>query len=380
MKKKPKIAIVHDNFLYIGGTERVIQGIHDIWPDAPIYTSTVAWDKLGVFHERIRNYRPITSFIQKIPYFPSYPYLYRYFLPLIWRIFDFSKYDIVISSSYSQMSHLINVPKNVLHICYCHGVPRHLYGYETDFDWEKYLFIQALAKIGNIFLRSFDYRAAGRVDHYIASSYAVAKRIKKHYGIEATVIYSPCIFPEQKEQKNQANDEDMKKYYLVASRLSRRKHVDIIIRACNELKLPLKIAGSGPEKDRLQKRAGPTVEFLDWIDEDLSRLYRNCKAVICAGKDEELGLAAVEAMRFGRPVIAYYSGGHKETVIEGKTGTFFKELSIESLIGAIRRLSKYQIQASDCQNNVEKFSLDLFKSQMKQFIVSKYYEFTLSKS
>lgn len=379
MKKRqsdPRIAIVHDNFRYKGGAERVIDAMVKIWPAADLYTSTVAWKKLGVLRSDVEKLHPRTSWAQYIPLFPEYPFLYRYMLPMLWRSFDFSGYDIVISSSYSQMSHLIYVPRHILHVCYSHGVPRHLHGYETDLDWEKYWFIRLSAGRLNTLLRFFDYAAAQRVHHFIASSHEVASRIKRFYNRSADIIYSPCVFTRSSPCIPKSKRPG--RSFLVVSRFSRRKHIDTIIHACNKGKLPLVVAGFGPEEEYLKHIAGPSISFVGIAKDNLASLYENAIAVICAGKDEELGIAAIEAMYFGTPVIAYFSGGHKETVIEGKTGYFFHTLDPDDIQNAIKKLSRHPISPADCIHQAAQFHTAVFEKRMRAFIEKKYNEHTVS--
>lgn len=370
-----KIAIVHDNFRYFGGAERVVEALYELWPTASVYTSTVSWSDLAVFSERVATLKPIISWAQHIPFFSHYPFLYRYILPLIWWSFDFSQYDVVISSSYAQMSHLIKVPRATLHICYSHSPPRHLYGLQTDFPWEKLWFFRPVILMLNQILRRMDYRAAQRVTWFVANSKTVARRIEKIYKRPACVIFPPCTFSGLKKRQGRKRDG----YFLVVSRLSRVKYIDLVIHACNVLHAPLKVVGVGSQESALRRLAGSTVEFIGHVsDQTMESLYIGAKAVICAAEDEDFGIVPVEAMSFGRPVIAYFSGGHTETIIEGKTGVFFKTLTIASLRRAIIKLENLHIDPDDCVRQAARFSIENFKKQMTRFVEQKYYEHIIS--
>lgn len=365
MKKftKLNIAIIHDSLRYFGGAERVLETLHQIWPEAPVYTSTICWEKLGPFRERVKRFKPITTWAQRVPLFRFYPFLYRYLLPCIWCSLDLSGYDIVVSSSYAQMSHLVRTRPGALHICYSHSPPRHLYGYETDLPWERVPLLNLLARFINTWLRKVDYAAAQRVTSFIANSKEVAIRIKKFYGRESKIIYPPVALPEANVTIAQSD------YYLVVSRLSRMKHVDLVISACNRLGIKLKVVGIGPEEKHLKVMSGKTVELLGQVsDAQLMRLYAGCRAVICAAKEEDFGIVPIEAMSFGKPVIAYRSGGYKETVLEGQTGIFFRELNHTSLQQILEKFQTLTFSASSCRRRAHEYSRAIFQRRIRQVV------------
>lgn len=360
-----KIAIVHDNIHHLGGAEKILIALNRIFPSAKIYTSTVNWVNLGSDEKIVRELHPLTTWAQKIPLFPEHPILYRYLLPIIWKSINLSDFDLVISSSGSQMSFLINVPKGINHFCYCHTPPRHLYGYATDFDWKRNPFIRIIAGLLNLYLKFVALRSVRKVTDFIANSYEVKKRIKRIYGRESTVINPPVIISLSGKFKKSKNNG----YFLSVSRLSRMKHVDLIIKACQELNVSLYVVGTGPEKINLEKLKSKNIRFFGQVsDEELVRLYSNCSAVICAAEDEDFGIVPVEAMSFGKPVVANRSGGFKETVREGKTGLFFNHLTVESLVETLIRLKKTKFETDEIYKQAEKYTQKIFLKKIRMLI------------
>lgn len=374
--RKLTIAIVHDSIRYYGGAERVVEVLMEVWPDASLFMSSIDWEGLGKFRKQIERYRPKTSWVQRVPFFSKYPYFYRYLLPFIWRSLDFSDYDVVISSSGAQMSHLISVPKNVLHICYSHTPPRHLYGLKTDFDWERSAPVRFLLQKLNNQLQRIDFKVAQRVDYFIANSDEVARRIKRIYNRDAAVIYPPLTeFSTHKKIKMKGD------YYLAVSRLSRMKNVDVIIQACLQMERELCVVGRGPEEKRLKRMAGSKVRFVNQVsDEQLGELYTEGRAVICAGEDEDFGIVPIEAMSFGKPVIAYWGGGYKETVVENETGVFFRGLTTKSLIRAMKRFEGLNISSFACVRQAKKFSKERFKREIREYVMNCWIDFSKEKS
>jgi len=270
---------------------------------------------------------------------------------------------------------LITVPKGTVHIFYCHTPPRHLYGYATDFDWQKNPFIRAIAGLLNGYLRYIVLNSARKVNYFIANSQEVKKRIKKFYGRDSIVIYPPVSIPQPGKLMIKSGN-----YFLSVSRLSRMKHVDIIIKACKELNLPLKIVGSGPEGKNLKLLKSQNIEFLGKVsDETLNKLYSNCKAIICAAEDEDFGIVPIEAMRLGKPVIAYYSGGYKESIIKDKTGVFFYHMNVKSVERAINTFKDRKWLSNNLFRQADKFSNSVFSIRLRKLIEKTiYHENSLS--
>ncbi len=248
-----------------------------------------------------------------------------------------------------------------------------IYAWEFSYEYDGKISGKAklLRKLLDYFLtwiRVWDYASAARVDYFIANSENVAKRIRKHYRREAVVIPPPvrCRLFQISE-----NDGD---YFLVVSRFQEYKRVDIAIDACNKLGLKLKVVGDGPDYKRLKAMAGPTVELLGRVDDaHVKELYAGCRAFLFPG-EEDFGITPLEAMASGRPVIAYGKGGALETVVEGVTGTFFKEQTTDSLIDALRRFETMTFDKHKLREHAEKFDDEVFKARIKAFVEEKYNE------
>lgn len=361
-----KVALVHDFLNQYGGAERVLEAIHEIFPYAPVYTSLYDPRKLPL---RMKNWdvRPF-----KLPKIPVVRY-YTAFYHLLFEKIDLSEYDLVISSSAGFAKGVLTGSKTP-HIAYIHTPPRFLYHYETEIKRRDiWIYRPVLAPLDNYF-RIWDYTAAQRPDFMIANSKETAGRIRKFYGREATVIYPPVsLEPVASSQEQETNDSRpmTNDYFLVVSRLAAYKRIDLAIEAANRLKIPLKIVGVGREEKRLKRMAGSTVEFLGFIsDEELSKLYSNCQASIFP-TNEDFGITPIEAMSFGRPVIALAKGGALETVVAGKTGEFFAEETVDSLVEVWKSFDPSKYKAKDCIAQAKKFSKDRFKKEFSSFVESK---------
>lgn len=366
-----KIAIIHDQLQEFGGAERVLISLKNIYPEADVYTSFVNKETLGTHAKKIEGWKIYTSWADKIPFFKKLYSPFRFLTPYIWESFDFSKYDVVISSSGWYMCKGVITKPSTVHICYLHHPPRHLYYYETAVEWQKFWPIKIYGHLTNHVLRLWDYISSQRPNHFIANSIETKKRIKKFYRRDSEVIYPPVRLADK------ANLEKVGEYYLSVSRLARAKHLDIIIQSANKNKFKLKIVGVGRDGEYLKSIAGDTVEFLgDVTDTELNSIYRNAKAFLFASVDEEFGISPVEAMSHGLPVIALKSGGLKETVIDGKNGYLFNDLSEESLsekINAFEKLSDKEKKEmkKTARRESEKYSEENFKSQILKFVKSK---------
>lgn len=324
-----KTALVHDWLNGMRGGEKVLEVLCELYPDADIFTLLCEPDKISPL---IRNRRITTSFIQKLPLARRY---YRNYLPLFPAAieqFDLRGYDLVISSSHCAAKGVITAP-GTRHVCYCHTPMRYAWEqYHEYFPSERLGLLQrwfiptAMSR-----LRLWDAATANRVDAFLANSAHVARRIKKYYGRESTIVHPPV------DAARFRPAEKTEDYYLVVSALVPYKRIDRAITACNQLGVPLRVVGNGPERERLQKLAGPTVRFQPpATTEQLTDLYGRCRAFLFPG-EEDFGITPLEAMASGRPVVAYGVGGALETVIDGVTGLFFGEPTAESLAAAILR-------------------------------------------
>lgn len=351
-----KVAIVHDDLIQWGGAERVLQGICEAFPDAPIFTSIVDFSNYKI--KKVFSGKKITtSFLQKIPGFKR---LYKALLPLYPLAFEqfvFDGYDLVISHTTRFAKCIITKPQTT-HLSYCHTPPRFLWNYS---GWKDFLG----SKIIMNYFRTQDQIYSQRVDHFIAGSLNAQKRIKEVYKKQAPVVY-----PYIDLQRFKGIDQFDGGYFLVIARLNKYKRVDLAIKACLELKVPLRVVGNGPEFGKLQQIAATgMVDFLGNIDDEtLNLVLAGAKALIIPGV-EDFGLTSLEAQVLGKPVIAYKEGGALETVIDGKTGVFFDIWAI-SLKEAIVKLEAVQIAPKLCKQNAEKFSKEKFIQHFKQTVAS----------
>ena len=363
-----KIALVHDQLNEFGGAERVLLAMSEIWPEAPIYTAyyrkgSPAWERF-----KGRDIRP--SWVQHIPGFTTILHSpLRFLAPAIWNSFDLSGYDVIISSSSWYITKGFTKKGKAIEICYCHTPPRWLYGYPTSVNWQRYALVRAYATIVGFFMRQYDFTAAQRVNFFIANSGETQRRIRKFYRRESTVIYPPIDMPT-------ARNVQRGKYYLVASRLVGGKGLSLAVEAAKNGNFPLKIvgepAGYADELETLKAHAGKNIEFLGYVsDEKLAVLYAGAQAFLALATDEDFGMTPVEAMSRGTPVIAFAGGGYTESVIDGKTGVFFREPTAEGLIGAIKKFGKMHIDPKECIAQARKFSTARFKKELTSFVAAK---------
>jgi glycosyltransferase involved in cell wall biosynthesis len=351
-----KVALVYDRVNKWGGAERVLLALHKMYPLAPLYTSV--YDKKKASWAKVFDVK--TSFLQRFP-FAAHHEFFASLMPLAFEGFDFSEYDLVISVTSEAAKGIITKPKTK-HICYCLTPTRYLWsGYDEYFDNPIFRF---LSKPIVWYLKFWDKIAANRPDKYIAISKEVQSRISKYYDKKSTVVSPPLtIFNFQFSIFNQFQNSKSKNenYFLIVSRLVSYKKIDLAIKAFNELRLPLKIIGTGAEKERLRTMAGSTIEFLgNLTDKELVRYYSGCRALVFPGV-EDFGLTILEAQSFGKPVVAFRGGGALETIVESKTGIFFDKQTIGSLKAAIKQFEAIVFDPKICLEQANKFNFDKFK-------------------
>ncbi len=357
-----KVAIV-DDYLKWGGAVQVVATLHEMFPQAPIYTIFSQVSKDPLLAQKFKKAKIVESWFGKLPLAEKLISPLRFLLPLIWASFDFSSYDLVISSASWAITKGF-AQGQTKEICYCHTPPRYLYGYETSRDWQKHWYIRLYASLVNHFMRLYDFQRAQKVTWFIANSREVQARIKKFYHRESVVINPPVEMDSQPLVVGNQGD-----YYLTGGRLELPKNFDLVIKACNQLKVPLKIYGNGLQRKFLESIAGPTVEFLGTVsDEERQELMAGAKAFIAAATDEDFGMTPVEAMAEGRPVIAFRGGGYLETVVEGKTGEFFFPATPEALVAKLKNFRPAKYQTEVCRAQAQKFSKERFKREMNLLI------------
>ncbi len=358
MRERPKqVAIVHDWLNGMRGGEKTLEAILELFPGADIFTLLLEKEKIST---RIASKRITTSFIEHLPLARS---RYRYFLPLFpaaVESFDLSGYDLVISTSHC-VAKGARPPQGALHICYCFSPMRYVWVLPEEYFGTSALKKAALSPL-LARLKRWDRLSSKRVDHFVAISRTVADRIARFYGRESEVIFPPVdtefFAPGGKEED----------FFLVVSALVPYKKVDLAIRVFNELRLPLVIIGDRTEYRRLKRIAGRNISFRGWVtDEEVRDAYRGCRALIFPGV-EDFGLTPVEAQACGKPVIAFGVGGVTESVLEGVTGIFFREQTVESLAKAVRSFSRRKFDPAAARENSLRFSREVFKTRLMEYL------------
>lgn len=366
-----KIALVHDYIKEYGGAERVLEVLHGMYPEAPIYTSLYYPEFLGPHKTRFEKMNIKTTWLQRVPFGYKLISPLRLLSPIAFKYLDLSNYDIIITSQTgAYFPNLVKKGKAKL-ISYTHTPPRYLYGYKTARDWKKYKILAAFAEVANHFLLMVDFNSSKNVDQFIANSQEVASRIKKFYRKEAVVVYPPVEIG----SKFSVHGSQLKKgYYLAGGRLARAKGMDVIIDAFIKNGKPLKIFGKGFAgfEDELRAKIldqKSSVEFVGEVsDKEKLELMKGAKAYIFASYDEDFGITPVEAMSIGTPVIAYKSGGVQETVVDGKTGIFYSPNTPDSLVEAVEKFEKLKINSEDCLKQAKMFSKEAFNKSINKVI------------
>lgn len=362
---KLKVAIVHEWFVDYSGSERVVEQMLNVLPQADLFALVEFLpDNLKWI---IGNRKVKTSFIQKLPKSKT---KYRSYLPLMpfaIEQFDLSEYNLIISSSHAVAKGVITGPDQI-HISYVHSPIRyawdltHQYLRESGLDkglkgW--------IAKVVLHYIRNWDVRTANGVDEYTCNSWFIARRIKKVYGRDATIIYPPVDI-EAFELYTKKED-----FYFTASRMVPYKKIDIIVEAFTKMTdKTLVVIGEGPDFDKIKAKAGPNVTLLGYQTFDILKDHmQRAKAFVFAA-EEDFGIVPVEAQACGTPVIAYGKGGALETITENVSGLFFHEQTTDSLIDAVKRFenNNYNFDPLLIRQNSERFSVKRFKKEFKDFV------------
>lgn len=363
---KLKIAICYDRVNKFGGAERTLLTLHEMFPDAPLYTSVLdlksaPWAK--VFP------KIYTSFLQKISFARNNHELFGWIMPLAFETFDFSDFDLVISVTSEAAKGIITNTKT-LHVCYCLTPTRYLWSGENFYfnnppqKFKIFPFFKWFSKPIVSYLKKWDRVASTRPDEIISISKAVKERITKYYERESEIIFPPVEIKRLKREKG--------KYYFIAGRFEPYKMLALVISTFNEIGLPLIVAGSGSEFERLKKKANKNIKFIfKPTDEALWKLYASAKAFLMP-QEEDFGIMAVEAQGFGVPVIAYSKGGSLDTVVQNKTGVFFDTQSKESLKQAIAKFDTMRFNYNYLTNNAKIFEKSKFKKQLQRSLVRSY--------
>jgi glycosyltransferase involved in cell wall biosynthesis len=352
-----KVALVHEWLTTLGGSERVVLALAELFPGAPVYTSVHDPEGLPAEFKGL-DIRP--SFLQRIPGANKHHQALLPLMPLAFESLDLRGYDLVISSHHAAAKGILTGP-DCLHVSYVHTPMRYAWDLTLEYQatlppWKRVLAAPLLS-----YLRAWDVAASLRVDAYLANSKLVAGRIAKHYRREAQVIEPPI-------RVNDFNCGPSEEHFLVVSRLVPYKRVDLAIQAANRTGLKLLVVGDGPEYKALKSQAKMNVTFAGALsDSDVRKEYSRARAFLFPGF-EDFGLTPLEAMASGKPVIAYGRGGALETVVDGITGLFFGEQTVESLIGALERFGRQEFSETAIRRHASGYDISRFQARIKDAI------------
>jgi glycosyltransferase involved in cell wall biosynthesis len=349
-----RIAIVHDYFIQMGGAEKVADELHSLFPTSDLVTTVDIYNRPGV----------ITSWMRHLPITKKNHRFFFLLFPLAVESLDLTTYDLIISSS-SGYAKGIRKRADAIHICYCHTPMRWVWRYDAYAERESFGTIARTLLPGLLWLlKQWDLAAAARPDHYIANSYVVAERIRRFYGRDSIVIPPPI------DVRRFKSDQPTEDFFLVLSRLAPYKRLDLAVEACKALDKRLVVIGDGPARADLERIAGPKTEFLGRVSDELTAKYAaRCQALIFPG-EEDFGMTPLEINAAGRPVIAFKAGGATETVIDGTTGIFFDDQTVESLAGALQRFGCLSWDPTALQTHAGEFGTDVFRSAIHRFVES----------
>lgn len=360
-----RVALAHDYLNQYGGAERVLENLHDMYPDAPIYTSMYDPDAMPAAY---RTWDIRTSFMQRLPFVTTRHQSYLMAYPIAFESFDLGAYDVVISNSSAFCKGVITGP-NTLHISYCLTPMRWVWRYRDYVDRERLGgFTRMILPPLIHYLRLWDVSTSARVDRFVSISTAVAARIQKYYRRDSEIIYPP-VDCHQFGPTRPPGD-----YYLSGGRLTPYQRKDLIVDAFRDLGLPVKIVGDGRDRARLEARASSNIEFVGRVDDEtLRELYANCRAYLFPA-EEDFGIMPVEAQAAGRPVVAYAAGGALDTVVDGETGVYFHDQTPSSLAAAVERFERMTFDPERIRRNAERFSAQIFRDRFASYVERAYHE------
>jgi glycosyltransferase involved in cell wall biosynthesis len=359
---EPRVAIVSDPLVQRGGAERCVEVMAKTFPDAPIFALLYS----SVSGPAALASRVIASPLQRLPGATRRHRWLLPFYPAAMESFDLSQYDVILSSHHTAAKGILRTADQ-LHLCYCHTPMRALW--ERSFDEVRGLpgFARPFATATLRSLRAWDYATAARVDEFIANSNTTRRRIAKHYGRESTVLHPPIDVDRFRPGGEPAASD----YYLVASRLVPYKRVDLAVAATGALGRRLVVVGGGPGESAV--RGASHVDYRGHVsDGELLDLMRGARALLFPAY-EDFGMAPVEMMACGRPVVAYGAGGVTETVIEGVTGVFAAEQTVEAFVDALERFERTAFDRNRIRAHAENFSQQRFQDALRSLVHGAYH-------
>ena len=355
----PKVALVASWLNQYGGAERVLEVAHDLFPDAPVFTSTY-WP--AAMPATYQSWDIRVSFLDRLPLARQNQRLLLPLYPRAFEALDLRGYDIILSIT-SAFAHGVRVPPAAQHICYCLTPARFLWSYPEYVERERIGRLPRAALplfIG--YLRRWDRRVANRVTRFVAISEKVRGRIAAYYQRDSTIVYPPV----EVDRFNISSDRG--DYFLILSRLVPYKRIDLAVQAFNELGLPLVIAGDGRDRARLQEMAKPNVRFLGRVSDAAGRdLLARCRAFLFPG-EEDFGITPLEANASGRPVIAFAGGGALDSTVEGVTGEFFRTPTAAALADVVCVFDDRKYDPQTIRKHAEKFGTQVFKEKLGRLV------------
>ena len=354
-----KMAMVHDWLNQRGGAEDVLNALNDIFPTTPIFTSIYAPEKVG---SEFLDMDIHVSWADKLPRIHLKHQLYLFVYPFVFNQFDFSGYDLVFSNK-SGFCHGVKTPADTTHICYCLTPTRYVWDLESYLEQERFhALVPLLLKPFVKLMQQWDRRSADGVDYFIAISTEVQKRIMRIYERDSVIIHPPVDTNRFVPSVGQGS------YFLVVSRLIPYKRIDLAVEACTKLGVPLKIAGEGRDRDRLQALAGDNIEFLGRVsDADLPDLMAGCKALLFPGV-EDFGITPLQAMAAGRPVIAFAGGGALDYVRDGETGSLISYQTVDAFMDGLASFGDYKFDNLSIAQFALKFDRSVFEQKIREFV------------
>lgn len=357
-----RVAVAHDWLTGMRGGEKTLEALCELFPNVTLFTMLHV---KGSVSPALEQLRPRTSFVQAMPGLARF---YRYALPLFplaVEQFDLRDFDLVVSTSHCATKSVIT-PAHVPHVCYCFTPMRYAWDqFDAYFGEARLGFRSRLARIALSRLASWDLATANRPNRYVAISQYVANRISRYYNRRSVVVYPP-VDTTFYQPDGSAPDP----FFLVVSALVPYKRIDVAIDACRQVGVPLKIIGKGPERARLERRAGPGTQFLGSLpDAEVRAWYRRASAVLLPG-EEDFGIVPVEAQACGRPVVALGKGGALETVINGVSGVLVEETSTEAFAEGLRTVRRLTCDQRAIRAHAERFARERFQEEMSRLLTT----------